>query len=49
MMDSTKAVLNGFVGVGIWWTALPMVLQMLVSVCTIIYIIIKIKKELKNG
>ena len=49
MIDSTKAVFNGVLGVGVWWLNLPMILQMLVSVCTIIYIIIKIKKEIKNG
>ena len=48
MVDSTKAVLNGVVGVGVWWVNLPMILQMLVSLATLVYIIIKIKKELQN-
>ena len=43
MIDSTKAVLNGAVGVGVWWTNLPMMLQMAVSVATLVYLIIKIK------
>ncbi len=47
MVDSTKAILNGAVGVGVWWTNLPMILQMAVSIATLIYLIIKIKKELK--
>ncbi len=47
MIDSLKAVGNAGVGVGIWWTSLPMILQMMVSVCTIAYIMIKIKKELQ--
>ena len=47
MVDSTKAILNGAVGVGVWWTNLPMILQMAVSIATLVYLIIKIKKELK--
>tara|TARA_R100001443_G_scaffold54669_1_gene66078 strand:+ start:400 stop:540 length:141 start_codon:yes stop_codon:yes gene_type:complete len=46
MIDSLKAVGNASVGVGVWWTSLPMLLQMLVSIFTIVYILIKIKKEL---
>lgn len=44
--DSVKAVTNAVVGVGVWWTNLPTILQMMVSVATLIYILIKIKKEL---
>ena len=44
--DSVKAVTNAAIGVGVWWTSLPMILKMLVSVATLIYILIKIKKEL---
>ena len=44
--DSVKAVANAAIGVGVWWTNLPMILQMMVSVATLIYILIKIKKEL---
>jgi|TARA_Y100000114_G_C11634756_1_gene266207 hypothetical protein len=47
MIDSLKAVGNAGIGVGVWWTSLPMLLQMLVSICTIVYILIKIKKELE--
>ena len=48
MIDSTKAVLNGAVGVGVWWTNLPMMLQMAVSVATLVYLIIKIMKEIRS-
>jgi len=48
MIDSLKTVGNGVLGVGVWWLNLPMVLQMLVSVATLVYIIIKIKKELRD-
>ena len=46
MIDSLKTIGNGVVGVGVWWLNLPMILQMFVSVATLVYIIIKIKKEL---
>jgi len=49
MIDSLKTLGNATVGVGVWWVNLPMILQMMVSVLTIAYIAIKIKKELKNG
>jgi len=42
-----KTIGNGIVGVGVWWLNLPMILQMLVSLATLVYIIIKIKKELQ--
>lgn len=45
-MDSVKAVVTGSAGVGVWWVNLPMILQALVSVATLIYLLIKIKKEL---
>ena len=45
-MDSVKAVITGSAGVGVWWVNLPMKLQTLVSVATLIYLIIKIRKEL---
>ena len=45
-MDSVKAVISGSAGVGVWWVNLPMMLQTLVSVATLIYLIIKIRKEL---
>ena len=48
MVDSTKAVLNGAVGVGVWWTSLPMILQMAVSIATLVYLLIKIKKEIRS-
>ena len=47
MIDSTKVILNGSLGVGVWWVNVPMVLQMAVSIATLVYLIIKIKKELK--
>ena len=49
MVDSTKAVLNGVVGVGVWWVNLPMMLQMAVSVATLVYLIIKIRNEIKRS
>ena len=49
MVDSTKAVLNGVVGVGVWWVNQPMMLQMAVSVATLVYLIIKIKNEIKRS
>ena len=49
MIDSLKTIGNATIGVGVWWVNLPMILQMMVSVLTIAYIAIKIKKELKNG
>jgi len=49
MIDSTKAIMNGVVGVGVWWVNLPMVLQMVVSLATLIYLIIKIKNEIKRS
>lgn len=48
MIDSLKTIGNGVLGVGVWWVNLPMILQMLVSVATLAYIIIKIKKELQD-
>mgnify|MGYP003139332278 CR=1 FL=1 len=47
MVDTTKAVANGIIGVGVWWVNLPMILQMAVSLATLVYLIIKIKKEIK--
>lgn len=47
MIDSTKAIVNGAVGVGVWWVNIPMILQVAVSITTLIYLIIKITKELK--
>ena len=49
MVDSTKAVLNGVVGVGVWWVNLPMLLQMAVSVATLVYLIIKTKNEITRS
>jgi|TARA_R110002167_G_scaffold61327_1_gene172960 hypothetical protein len=48
MIDSLKTIGNGALGVGVWWFNLPMVLQMCVSVATLVYIIVKIRKELKT-
>ena len=48
MIDSLKTISNGVVGVGDWWLYLPLVLQMCVSVATLVYIIIKIRKELQS-
>ena len=49
MVDSTKVVVNGVLGVGVWWENLPMVLQMAVSLATLIYLIIKIKNEIQRS
>ena len=48
MIDSLKTISNGVVGVGVRWLNLPMVLQMCVSVATLIYIIVKIRNELQS-
>jgi len=48
MLDSLKTIGNGIVGVGVWWINLPMILQMLVSVTTLVYIVVKIKNEIKK-
>ena len=49
MLDSTKVIINGALGVGVWWVNLPMVLQMAVSLATLIYLIIKIKNEIQRS
>ena len=48
MIDSLKTIGNGAIGVGVWWVNLPMILQMCVSIATLVYIIIRIKKELER-
>ena len=48
LMDTTKAVTNGIIGVGVWWVNLPMILQMSGSIATLVYLIIKIKNELNR-
>jgi len=48
MIDSVKAVTNGIVGVGVWWLNLPMILQMCVSVATLVYILVKIRNEIRK-
>ena len=48
MIDTLKTVGNGVLGVGVWWFNLPMILQMCVSVATLVYIILKIKNEIQN-
>ena len=45
MSDTLKAVGNGTIGVSVWWVNLPMIIQMMVSVATLVYIIIKITKS----
>tara|TARA_Y100000114_G_C11491964_1_gene200293 strand:+ start:58 stop:210 length:153 start_codon:yes stop_codon:yes gene_type:complete len=49
MSDTLKAVGNGTIGVSVWWINLPMIIQTMVSVATLIYIIIKITKEVKGA
>ena len=49
MSDTLKAVVNGTIGVSVWWVNLPMIIQTMVSVATLIYIIIKITKEVKGA
>ena len=49
VIDSLKTIGNGVLGVGVWWINLPMILQMFVSIATLVYIIIKINKELKDN
>jgi len=46
MLDSLKTIGNGAIGVGVWWLNLPVILQMCVSIATLVYIVIKIRKEL---
>jgi hypothetical protein len=48
MIDSTKAVVNGVVGVGVWWVNLPMLLQMAVSIATLVYLIVKTNNEIRR-
>jgi hypothetical protein len=48
MLDSLKTIGNGAIGVGVWWLNLPIMLQMCVSIATLVYIIIKIRKELNT-
>ena len=48
LMDTTKAVTNGIIGVGVWWVNLRMILQMSFSIATLVYLIIKIKNELNR-
>ena len=49
MSDTLKAVGNGTIGVSVWWVNLPMIIQTMVSVATLIYIIIKKTKEVKGA
>tara|TARA_Y100001938_G_scaffold49308_1_gene68665 strand:- start:10595 stop:10744 length:150 start_codon:yes stop_codon:yes gene_type:complete len=48
MIDTTKTVANGIVGVGVWWINLPMTLQMAVSLATLVYLVIKINNEIRR-
>jgi|TARA_R100000750_G_C2268327_1_gene66468 hypothetical protein len=48
MLDSLKTIGNGAIGVGVWWLNLPILLQMCVSLATLVYIVLKIKKELNS-
>ena len=48
MVDSTKAVVNGVVGVGVWWVNLPMLLQMSLSISTLVYLIVKTNNEIRR-
>lgn len=49
MIDTLKTVGNGVLGVGVWWFNLPMILQMCVSLATLIYIILKIRNEIQKA
>ena len=48
MVDSTKAVVNGVVGVGVCWVNLQMLLQMAVSIATLVYLIVKTNNEIRR-
>ena len=48
MVDTTKTVANGIVGVGVWWVNLRMTLQMAVSLATLVYLVIKINNEIRR-
>ena len=48
MVDTTKTVANGIVGVGVWCVNLPMTLQMAVSLATLVYLVIKINNEIRR-
>ena len=48
MVDTTKTVANGIVGVGVWGVNLPMTLQMAVSLATLVYLVIKINNEIRR-
>ena len=46
MIDSIKTVVVGVSGVGIWWIdMIHPVLQLFISIATLIYIILKIRRE----
>ena len=49
MIDTLKTVGKGVIGVGVWWINLPMILQMCVSMATLIYIILKIINEVRKA
>ena len=46
MLDSIKTVGVGASGVGIWWIdMIHPILQLFISIATLVYILIKIRKE----
>ena len=47
-MDSVKTLVEGTVGIGVWWLEfVPDVLKYVTAILVIIHLIIKIRKELK--
>ena len=48
MIDSVKTISAGMGGVGIWWIdGIAPIVQLLISLFTLMYIYLKVKKELK--
>lgn len=52
MIDTIDTLKTGGIGIGGWWLSvsgwLPEVISLLVGIATLIYLVIKIKKELRT-
>ena len=52
MIDAIDTLKTGGIGIGGWWLSvsgwLPEVISLLVGIATLIYLVIKIKKELRT-
>tara|TARA_R100001530_G_scaffold52171_1_gene38619 strand:- start:958 stop:1110 length:153 start_codon:yes stop_codon:yes gene_type:complete len=50
MIDSLKTISAGMGGIGVWWIdGVEPIIQLLISLFTLIYVYLKVKKEIKNG